>query len=97
MILPLFDSHHCVELVGGNFVQAKRNSHLDRRPQINRPAQELSGLGVLPGVQTIERAFLAAAPIVGRVRAEIHVAQLFAPQCPINQEAQGGLVRPLRS
>jgi hypothetical protein len=65
LIRRLFDSQHCVELVGSNLVQAEADSYLDRSPQIKRPAQELSNFGVLRGVQPMQRAFLAAAPIIG--------------------------------
>ena len=53
------------ELVVGNLVRTERHSDLDRSPQVKRPAQELAGLGMLRGVQPIQRAFLAAAPIGG--------------------------------
>ncbi len=58
--LSLFDSEHRVILVSGNLVQADVDPQLDRSPQVQCPAQELPGLGVLRGVQTVERAFFAA-------------------------------------
>src|SRR3990170_7323622 len=73
-VLFFFDDQHRKELVGSNVVEGKRNAEAEGSAKIKRPAQELSGLGVLCGVQPVERAFVAAGPIVRRVRAEINVA-----------------------
>src|SRR3990167_6337938 len=104
-VLFFFDDQNREELVGSNVVEGKRNADLKGSTKVKRPAQELSSLGMLRGVQPVERAFFAAASKarpersrrIGRVRAEINVAQFFPPQRPIDQEAQGGLVGPLRS
>ena len=65
LILRLFDSQHRVELIGNDFVEAKRDAEPEGSAKIKRPAQELPRLGVLRGVQPAQRAFLATAPIVG--------------------------------
>ena len=96
-VLFFFDNQHREELVGSDVVEGKRDADPEGSAKIKRPAQELSSLGVLRGVHAVQRAFLAAASIVGRVRAQLNVAQLFPPQRPIDQEPQGGLVRPLRN
>ena len=97
LILRLFDSYHRKELVGSDVVEGKRETELEGSTKIKRPAQELSRLGILCGVQPVEGAFFTAASIVEGVGAEPNVAQIFPPQRPINQEPQGGLVRPLCS
>jgi hypothetical protein len=38
---------------------------------------------------------LAAAAIVGSVRAKAGVAEFIASECPVNQEPQGGALGPL--
>ena len=96
-LLFLLDSPHCKELVGGNIVEGKRDAELEGSAKVKRPAQELPSLGVLGGLQAVQRAFVAPGSLGGRVRAEINVAQLLAPQRPIYKEAQRGAVGPLRS
>ena len=50
---------------------------------------------MLGSIELVERAMVAAAAIVGGIRAEARLAQLLAPQRPVNQESQGGPFRPL--
>ena len=38
---------------------------------------------------------VAAAAFIGRIRTQAWIAQLLTPQCPMNQEPQGGLLGPL--
>ena len=38
---------------------------------------------------------VAAAPVIRRVRAKPWTAEFLTPQCPMNQEAKGGLLGPL--
>src|SRR3972149_4568297 len=73
-VLFFFDDQHRKELVGSDVVEGKRDADPEGSAKIKRPAQELSGLGVLRGVHAVQRAFLAAASIVGRVRAQLNVA-----------------------
>ena len=81
-VLFFFDDHHRKELVGSNVVEGKRNAEPEGSTKIKRPAQKLSCLGMLRGVQPVQRAFIAAVSKacpersrrIGRVRAEINVA-----------------------
>src|SRR3990167_1901312 len=52
-VLFFFDDQHRRELVGSDFVEGKRNADLKGSAKIKRPAQELSGLGVLRGVHAV--------------------------------------------
>jgi hypothetical protein len=65
LILRLLNSHHCVELVGGNVVQGKGDAKPKGCHQIERAAQELASLRILRGVQLVERAFVTAISILG--------------------------------
>ena len=49
-VLCLFDSQHREELVGSDVVEGKRNAEPEGSTKINRPAEELSRLGMLRGV-----------------------------------------------
>ena len=62
-VLFFFDDQHRKELVGSDVAEGKRDADPEGSAKIERPAQELSGLGVLRRVQPVQRPFLAAAPI----------------------------------
>ena len=53
LILRLFDSQHCVKLIGSDVVEGKGDADLEGSTKIKRPAQELPGFGVLRGVQPV--------------------------------------------
>ena len=57
-------------------------------------ADEQAGLGRLGGIQAVERAVIALAT-VRRIRAQPRVAEFVAPQGPVNQITEGGLLGPL--
>src|SRR3972149_1620149 len=63
-VLFFFDDQNREELVGSDVVEGKRDAEPEGSAKIKRPAQELPGFGVLRGIQSVQRAFLAAAPII---------------------------------
>ena len=92
--LLLFDDQHGVELICRDLIERQPYAELQRRPQIERPAKELTGFGRLRRIEAVERAVVAAAA-VGRIRTESGIAQLVPPQRPVDQVAQGGPLGPL--
>jgi len=94
-ILGFFDNHHCKEFIGGNVVEGNGDSELECRAKIQRPAKELSGFRGLRSVEAVEWAMVTAAPILRRIGAELLITEFFPPQGPVDQEPQGGTIRPL--
>ena len=92
--LLLFDDQHGLEFIRGDLIERQFEAQLQRRAQIERPAQELAGFGRLRCIEAVERAVLAAAAL-GRIGAESGIAQLVPPQRPVDQVAQGGPLGPL--
>jgi len=92
--LLLFDDQHGVKLICGDLIERQPDAQLQRRSQIERPAQELAGFGRLRCIEAVERAVLAAATL-GRIGTKSGVAQLVPPQQPVDQVAQGGPLGPL--
>lgn len=89
------DHHEGVELIPPDFIEGNADPQLQGRPNFERPSQQQPGLGSLPRIQPVQRAVVTTPTFVGSVRAEAGVAQFLATQCPVNQESQGGLLRPL--
>jgi len=92
----LFQDDHRCELIRADLVEADSDAQLQRRAKVNRETQQQTGLRGLSRIQLVQRAVITAATVVGRVRTETRVAELFAAQRPVNQEPQGGPLRPLR-
>lgn len=95
-LLPLvFNYEHGHELIRPDLVEADSDAQFQRRPEIERATQEQPSLGRLRGVESVERAVVTTAAIVGSVGAEAGVAEFLAPQRPMNQKSQGGFFGPL--
>ena len=93
----LFHGKHRPELIRPDLVEADSDAQFQRRPEIERATQEQPSLGRLRGVESVERAVVTTAAIVGSVRAEAGIAEFLATQRPMNQEPQGGFFGPLPS
>ena len=94
-LVPLVvQDQHCVELVGPDIVQADVDSQVQRRAQIESAPDEQAGFGGLRGVELVLGAVVATATI-GRVRTQAGIAQFIAPERPMDEVAQGGLLGPL--
>ena len=94
--LPLlFEDQHGVELVGADLIERDFHAQLQRSPEIERAADQQSGFARLRRVELLERAVVAAATVLRRVRTQPWIAQLLAPQSPVDQEAEGRPLRPL--
>lgn len=92
----LFDHLHPEELVRVDLVQSDPHAHGESRPQIQRVAKQLPGIGQLHRVQTVQRAVIAALVLAFEsVRTEARVAQLISPQRPVNQAPQRRRLGPL--
>ena len=89
------DHHEDVELIPPDFIEGNADPQLQCRPKFERPSQQQPGLGRLRRIQLVQRAVVATSTVIGSVRAQAGVAQFLAAQCPVNQEPQGGLLRPL--
>ena len=94
--VPLFLQHeHCVELVRAEVVEGDVDAQVERRLKVERAPDQEGGLGVLGGVERIERAGVSPPAVLRRVRAKIRLAQLVAPERPMYEESQGGPLGPL--
>ncbi len=91
----LFQDHQRLKLVRADLIKVDSDTQLQRRPQVERAPQQQTRLRGLCGIQLVQRAVVAAAAIVGGVRAEAGVAEFLAAERPMNQEPQGGFFRPL--
>jgi hypothetical protein len=82
-----FPGHlHHEELVRVDLVQPDPNAHREHRPQVQCPPKQLSRVGQVRRVETVQRAVIAALVLLlGRVRTEARVAQPISPQCRVNQ------------
>ncbi len=96
-LVPLVvQNPHRDELVGLDLVEADVNAEIERGPQVESAPNQQAGLGGLGRVELVERAMITT-PAVGSVRAQTGLAQVVAPECPMDEVTQGGLVRPLPS
>jgi hypothetical protein len=94
-LVPFFvQDHHCVELVGPDIVQPDVDSQVQCRAKVQSAPDEQSGFGSLRCVELVLGAVVATATL-RRIRAQAGIAQIVAPQCPMNEIPQGGLLRPL--
>lgn len=91
----LFERNQRPELVRRDLIEADPDPQLQRRPKVERAAQQQSRLGGLRGIQFVQRAVAAAAAIVGRIGTEAGIAEFVAAERPVNQEPEGGLFGPL--
>jgi len=95
-VAHLFHHLHREEFIRVDLVQPDADTHRQSRPQVQRPPKQLAGVGQLRGVQSIQRAVIAALVLfLGRVRAEARGAKLLAPQRPVNQVRQRRRLGPL--
>ena len=94
--LPLlFEDQHGVELVGADLIERDCHAKLQRSAQVERAADQQSGLARLRGVEFVEWAVVAAAAVLRCVGTQPRIAQLFAPQGPVHQEPKRRPLRPL--
>ena len=95
LVLLFLECQHRVELVCGNLVERDPDAQLQRGPEIEGTPEQKPGLGILRRIELVQRAVVAAASVVRCIRAQLRVTELLAPQRPVDQESQGGLLRPL--
>jgi len=88
------DGQHGVKLLGSDLVEAHTDAESHRGTKIERPANQLARLGGLCRIEPVERAVIASAT-VRRIRAEAGIAEFLPAQGPVDQEPQGGPLRPL--
>ena len=72
------------------------DSHVERRAKVQGAPDEQAGFGGLCGVESVLGAVVATTAI-GRVRTKTGIAQFLAPERPVDEIAQGWLLRPLPS
>ncbi len=94
LFVLVYQNHHGVKFIGPDLVERDPDTHLQRRPEVERAPQQQTRLGGLRRVQLVQRAVVAAAAIVGRVGAEAGIAEFVAAQRPMNEKPQGGPLWP---
>jgi hypothetical protein len=90
-----FEDDERVEFIRPYFLKTDSDAQLERRPKVERTPQQETHLRRLRRIELVQRAVVTAAAIVGSVRAEAGVAEFLAAERPVNQEPQGGFLRPL--
>ena len=78
----------CRDLIKGN-----GHAGLECVFQLDRPLEQEARLRIRCSIQPVEWAVVTPAAVIRRIRTRI--AQFFPPQGPVNQEPEGGLLRPL--
>ena len=91
----LLQHHQRLEFVRADLIKVESDAQLQRRPKVERAPQQQTRLGGLRGIQSVQRAVVAAAALVGGVRAEARIAEFLPAERPMNQESQGGPLRPV--
>lgn len=84
-----------MELIRPDFIKADLDAQLQRGPEVQRPPAQQSCFGILSGIELVERAMVTPTTFVWSIRTKTGIAQLLAPQGPMNEESQGGLFGPL--
>ena len=80
LVSLLGDNQHGVELVRGDLIKTNGYRQFEGAQEIERTPDQQARLGMLGSVEPVERAMVAAAAIVGRIRAEARLTELLAPQ-----------------
>ena len=63
----LFQDHQRLKLVRADLIKVDSDAQLQRRPKIERAAQQQTRLGGLRCIQPVQRAVVAAAAVLRRV------------------------------
>jgi len=71
------------------------DAQLQCRLEIDRAPQQQADFRGLSRIQFVERAMITTAAIIGRIRANLGIAEFLTAQRPVNQKPQGGPLRPL--
>jgi hypothetical protein len=95
LLVLLFEDLHGHEFVGADLVERDVDAQLQRHPHVERPPKKESGFAVLGFVDPVQRAVVT--PLAVRcVRTELGIAQVLAPEGPVDEIAEGRVIRPLR-
>lgn len=90
-----FEDLHRDELVGRNILEGDPDAQLESGAQVESAPDQDSGFRLLCGFEPVQRAVLTPPAVLGRLRAESRFAQLIAPEPPIHEVPERGLLRPL--
>lgn len=91
----LFHHQERVEFIRPNLVETNLDAELQRSAQVECAADQEAGFARLRGLEFVERAMVAAVAVLRCVRTQPWIAEFLAPQGPVDQEAEGGPLRPL--
>ena len=95
--VPLLrDDQHCAKLIRTDLVKADVNPELQRARQVESAPDEQALLRTLSGVQSVQRAVVATLAILLRcIGAQAGIAQFLPAQCPMHQEPERRIIRPV--
>lgn len=95
--VPLLrDDQHGAEFVRANVVKTDVNPQFQRAHQVESAPDEQSLLRALGGVQPVQRAVVAPLGVVlRRIGAQAGIAQFLPAKCPMHQEPERRIIRPL--
>ena len=89
-----FEDLHHHKLVSTDLLEGDPDAELQCRAHVQRTPHQNSGLAMLRLIDPDERAMVAPLSL-RRIVAELRIAQGVAPERPIHQIADGGMIRPL--
>ena len=90
----VFEDQHRVELIRADVIESDVDAQLQRGPEVQSAPDEETGLRRLRLVELVERAVVAPASVVGRIRTQAWIAEFVAAKGPVDQESQGWLLGP---
>ncbi len=93
--LLVFKDRERDELIRPYLIQPNPKSKLQCGLHVDRSAKQLPRLRRLRGVEPVQRTVITAPTLVGRIVAEIGIAQFIPAQGPMNEETQRGPFGPL--
>lgn len=94
-IAHFFENQQRSKLIRAELIEVNPDAYLDGCPEIGHAPQQQPSLGRLRGVEPVQRAMVAPAPILRRIMAEPGIAEFFPAKRPMDQKSQGGLLGPL--
>jgi hypothetical protein len=89
-----FEDLHHHKLVSTDFFEGDPDAELQCRAHVLRAPHQNSGLAVLRIIDPDERAVVTPLSL-RRIVAELRIAEFVAPERPVHQIADRGMIRPL--
>jgi hypothetical protein len=87
LLLLLLENHHGVKLISRNVLKTNSDSEFQCVPSAYRTLEQEPEGSVLRLVQFVQWAVITSAAVLGCIRTQTRLAQLVAPQSPMDEIA----------